>query len=143
MKSDRLERILENLGKVRLAHEAVMLNDANQTLHLNREGLRAHHQKMHGTPPKPSEEMIHLGDVHNSTTSTPPPAERSRLEWLPILLGTLGGAGTVLGALSLLGMLGKPSPTAAPAPQSQEFRVDVWVEEGGLKTNVTPVPVPK
>jgi hypothetical protein len=76
-------------ARTRLAHEAVMLQDAQQTLALDRARTSAHQREFLGSAfVEPAADMIHIGDVHQvvpqtvavpAMPATPPVAQQKGL----------------------------------------------------------------
>lgn len=133
-----LERLIQKWGHARLAHEAVMMEDAQKLLAQNRRGTALQQARMAGVPLQPEEDsMIHIGDKLEVAA---PFAKKG----LSLLLGAvlaMSGLGGGLGLAALL--LPRLSPPTAVPAGPQDFKVDFWMDQGKLKTEVTPLPVPK
>lgn len=66
-----MSTLRERWAGVRLAHEAAMLEDAQQTLKTAREVVRKHSD----LPAATEDEVIHVGDIYQTTTTTAPGAK--------------------------------------------------------------------
>lgn len=140
---------------LKLAHEALMLDDAQAVLAEDRRATRAHRDQMalsNAPPPAPASEGemgIHVGDqiVHQAPVAAGGGLPRWAATALTVA-GLLGGGGLGVGVASLL------RPPALPAPQQpqqqpqqpprdRELRVRWWMEDGQLKSIVEPIPIPK
>lgn len=125
------EEMAAKLAGLRIAHEAVMLEDAQDLLKLNRESVRAHQQAMATgtTPAAGGEDVIHVGDVIQMVQPTTEasvavaPAAAPTSTWkstvgkvatAAALVAGGAGAGTLIPWA--LGLYGRPATTAAPGP---------------------------
>lgn len=147
-----IAKIPRHWAALKLAHEALMLDDAQAVLAEDRRATRAHRDQMGARSSPPSSALedgmgIHVGDqiVHQAAPA-PPPAGISKLVALALAAASLlGGGGLGLGIASLLRSAPAAAPVNAPAgPQSRDLRVKWWIEHGKIKTAVEPVqPVDK
>lgn len=126
------DKIAEAWAKLRLGHEAVMLQDAEATLRTDRERVKAHQREFLGPSWRDpeGEGVIHIGDVHQPPTVVSPVAQPAGLSTLgkiavggalALLAGTPIGA-AVLAVPVLQALLNRPAPvvtqpTATPQPQ--------------------------
>jgi len=101
-------KIAENLAKTRLAHEAMMLADAQATLKSDRNVVRSHHKNTLGDTfmDEESDDAIHIGDSVVNQYVTPqqpqPQVQAQQASFVtkqlsPLVLGLLIG-GTGLGS---------------------------------------------
>lgn len=100
--------------KIQLAHQAMMLNDANQLLAINRQQLKSHGRMMCDLPQLDEEPMgIHIGDVN--VQPPPAPARNGSIMKMVIEAG-LGAALLATGAGGAFGLAALLRPVAlAPA----------------------------
>ena len=94
---------LKKTAGMRLAHQAIMAQDAAQTLRSEREAVRAHHRRTHGEDfhDEGTPEVIHVGDIYQSTPGQPRSAGLGTLAKLGVagaLLASGGGLGAGLAA---------------------------------------------
>lgn len=111
MPSSLDEKLLGQWARVRLAHEAVMLEDATQVLRQARSGVRGH--APHSPESAEDSSMIHIGDLVQHHHAPPTGAGLGKLG--AALLGaalTAGTGGMGLGLWQLL------KPAAVPAVQT-------------------------
>ena len=118
-----------------LGYDAMLMDDAQKVLKADREATKASHLSLHGQNLKPeADDMgVHVGDavthVHN------PPAKSSGIS-------KLAAASMVAAALAAGGLamnLYKPAVPVAEKAKPAEFIIKWSVEEGKVKTTVTPV----
>jgi len=114
--SEAARKHLEELSKIRVADEAIMLQDAQELLAMDRSKVRAHNRRFLGGD-FGEENMagnIHIGDV----TQTPPlastPSAPSSLTRKAIAIGLLALGGSAgAGGLALYEYLTQKQPPAA------------------------------
>ncbi len=105
--------------KLRQAHQAVMLEDAQQLLQQNRAQNRAHARMVGENPAMPDEDpsMIHIGDYVQQA-----PAPSTGHRWAA---PAMAGLGLLAGAGAAAVLLNKPAPVPptvlAPVTQPVEF----------------------
>jgi hypothetical protein len=102
------KKVMENLANVRLAHEAMMLNDAKSTLKTNRAVVKSHHKEAMGDAfvEDDADDTIHIGDSHIYQNATPPQQAQVSSPIVkglsPLVLGLIIGGtglgGTIAGA---------------------------------------------
>lgn len=127
-----------------MAHEATMLDDAQQVLAHQRKQTQAHYDQILGAAKGNAvdDEMgVHIGDIINqqSAPTRSAPARPSVLSWLPIALSIasmLGTCGIGLAVLSAIRSI--PAPPAVQAPvqpvlRGKDVRVRFWIEDGKAK----------
>ena len=116
---DKSEAALEHLkeiGKIRIADEAIMMEDVRELLAMDRAKVRAHNRRFLGDVSEEEMGNIHIGDVNQTTPSTLAPSAPSSLTRKAIAAGLLAlGGGTGVGGLALYEYL-----TAAP-PAAESF----------------------
>lgn len=62
----KLDQEAQTLARLRLAHEAAMVDDAAQLLRLHRQATEAHERQTHGEHYESrDDEVIHIGDVNH------------------------------------------------------------------------------
>lgn len=124
-----------------MAHQAVMLDDAQKLLSQNRQQTAQHQQRSRAV--EQDDMGVHIGDVINQT---PAPvvkeslaARPGLLSWLPtvISLASLLGTGGI-GYLTLAALRAAPAtntPAVAPAaPVKKDMRIKFWIEDMQVKT---------
>lgn len=137
-----LPKVLEQWAKIRLAHQATMVDDAQKVLAQARELTRAHQERTTGPALGAEEEsMIHIGDQVTMTPAPAPARSLAPLLWAGLLAAAsaLGGAGLVAALLPRIGPALAPSSPVGP----QDFKVDFFIDAGKVKTEVTPLPPPR
>lgn len=120
------EEIAQQWARTRLAHEAVMLQDAAESLRLDRARTQAHQREFLGpswSDPQGGE-VIHIGDVHQAA---PLPVAKEVPASQPSTIGTLakvamafavgGPIGAGLAAIPIVqSYLSRPATVAQPTP---------------------------
>lgn len=105
----------EEWARLRLAHEAVMLGDAQQVLLQQRAVVDAHNRVLLGAAYQPPSEpdMVHIGDVVYQQPTAAEPAAPRGLGTLGKVAATaalaLGGGGAGAGGAWLVDVLSAPS----------------------------------
>ena len=104
--------------RIHLAHQAMMLDDAQQLLAINRQQVKAHGRMMCDLPQLPEDNMgIHIGDVHVAPQTASAKAGLGMLGKL--LIGSAISAGLLAtggaGALGLAALLKPAAAVVAPA----------------------------
>lgn len=137
------QNLLERWSRIRMGHEAVMLQDAQELLAQQRKAVTAHHQN-NGLS-APSEDMgdIILGDT---TINHAPPQARPVLSGLAkagiaLAAGAALGGGigiplaipSIIDALKPAAAAVQPTPTPAPAGNDTDTLFDLFI--GAPKTN--------
>lgn len=131
-----MTKLTEQWAKTRLAHQAMMLSDAQQTLSINRENLKAHHEMTNGSPPNPKEDMIHIGDVIQNLPKAE--AVKPGLSKLAIAamvaagLATGGGAGLLLPMLAS-NLFNTNNITNQKSIEPQEFEIEWQLKDGQME----------
>lgn len=118
------EAIAKKHAGIRIAHEAMMLDDAQKVLHQHRHSMSEHDRMLRSSPdgedsasPDPGEEegMIHVGDIYSTQNPAPQPAQQpltpqppqqSQIPSWAIAMAMLGAGGVGMTAADLL----KPDP---------------------------------
>ena len=110
---------LKELSKIRIADEAVMMQDAHELLAMDRAQTRAHNRRFLGGD---FEEIdmgnIHVGDVNQSAPLVSTPSAPSSLARKAIATGllALGSGGVGAGAMAIYDYL-----TSQPPPVAESF----------------------
>ena len=109
---------LKKIGKIRVADEAIMMQDVQELLAMERDKARAHNRKFLGGDFEESEVgNIHIGDVNQSAPLASTPSAPSSLARKVIATGLLAlGGGAGAGGLALYEYL-----TSQPAPSAKSF----------------------
>lgn len=120
---DKSEAALEHLkqvGKLRIADEAVMMADKQHLLAYDRAKVRAHDLRFLGDIEEEDMGNIHIGDVNQTTPSTLAPSASGSLSRKAIAAGllALGGGGIGAGGMALYEFLADTQPP--PAAESFE-----------------------
>ena len=94
---------LKDLSKIRTADEAVLLQDAQELLAMDRAKIRAHNQQFLGGDYEESDMgNIHVGDVNHVPSPASAPSARSSLARSAMAAALLAlGGGTGAGGLAL------------------------------------------
>lgn len=125
---------LEKWAKTRLAHQAVMLEDAQEVAALGRAMAKAHFEENTGAKlAEPQDMGVHIGDIYTQQeTQAPPSTKPWRVGRALVLIAAsvLGGAGTALGLASLLS---SRTAEVTRKMEPQEFEVKFWIEGDKLK----------
>lgn len=128
-----METLLNQYGKLKIAAEAVELQDNQRVLEQDSAVVNAHHRRYFGDAFKPPEtdDVIHIGDQVIHQHAPPPARKRSRAGGLlkmalgAGLLATGVGGGIGIG-LILDGLLNRP-PAVQPEPP--DYRdTDTWTD---------------
>jgi len=109
---------LKDLSKIRTADEAVLLQDAQELLAMDRAKIRAHNRQFQGGDYE-EQDMgnIHVGDVNHVPAPASAPSARSGLAKSAGVAALLAlGGGTGAGGLALYEYL-----TSQPAPAVESF----------------------
>ena len=116
---EKSEAALEHLvqvGKLRIADEAVMMADKQELLAMDRAKVRAHDRRFLGADME-EQEMgnIHIGDVNQSVPQTSAPSASGSLGRKALIAGllALSGGGVGAGAIALYELLTPEPPSAA------------------------------
>lgn len=129
------EKLLGQWARARLAHEAVMLEDAQQVLRQARAGVRGHPSTAAAADDVSEDaNMIHIGDQVTHHHAAPPAKSSSGL-WLKGLIGAglmATGIGLPAGAWMLASALTKPAEVKTQIEQ----RVERW--DSSVEMNVEP-----
>jgi len=130
------EEIAQQWARTRLAHEAVMLQDAAESLRLDRARTQAHQREFLGpswSDPQGGE-VIHIGDVHQAVplpiakeVPASQPSTISTLAKVAMAFAVGGPIGAGLAAIPIVqSYLSRPATVAQPTP----------VETPGIKPNI-------
>ena len=107
-----MSSLSDRWASLRTAHEALMVDDAQQLLRLDREVIRKHH----GLPATTEDEVIHVGDIYQTTSQSPKVATVAKgvgtLGKLAIAAGLLGSGAGIGAAIPLALEFLKPDPVA-------------------------------
>ena len=120
------EEIAQQWARTRLAHEAVMLQDAAESLRLDRARTQAHQREFLGpswSDPQGGE-VIHIGDVHQAAplpvakeVPASQPSTISTLAKVAMAFAVGGPIGAGLAAIPIVqSYLSKPAAVAQPTP---------------------------
>lgn len=109
---------LKDLSKIRTADEAVLLQDAQELLAMDRAKIRAHNQQFLGGDYEESDMgNIHVGDVNHVPSPASAPSARSSLARSAMAAALLAlGGGTGAGGLALYEFL-----NSEPVPAAESF----------------------
>ena len=109
---------LKKIGKLRVADEAIMMQDVQELLAMERDKARAHNRKFLGGDFEESDMgNIHIGDVNQSAPLASTPSAPGRLARTALMAGVLAlGGGAGAGGLALYEYL-----TSQPAPSAESF----------------------
>lgn len=141
-----VQKLTERWVGLRMAHEATMLEDAKELLRQQRSRVDLHQRKLlelpSTSPANEPEDAVHIGDVIHQ--AVPVAAKAAAVAtgnaWLVPVLSALAAGGIGTGAAAWLTRPnGSPPPAAAAKPEPVELRVKWWVEDGQVKTQVSPV----
>lgn len=119
--------------RIHLAHQAMMLDDANKLLAINRQQIKAHGRMMCDSPQFDEESMgIHIGDVNIQR----PPAEFQFGGLTPLFKALLAaglGAGLLAtGGVSVLSLASLLRPAANAAAPIAPIDIDIpWQWKDG------------
>lgn len=119
--------------KIRLAHQAMMLDDAQQLLAINRQQIRAHGRVAADLPDLPENDMgIHIGDVHVAPAALA--SASSSLGKLLAVGGLIAGLAATggMGAWLLASTLRQPLLPAKPL-EAMEFEIPWRLENGTMQ----------
>lgn len=111
--------VAESLAKLRLAHEAAMVQDAQQVLSLNRQAVAAHQKEFLGVTPPEGSDVIHIGDVNHPAPVAPPAtAAPSTTSTLAKVLTALAISGPIGAGIAYVGskVTQGPSEPATASP---------------------------
>ena len=151
---DRINKEAWKWFGLKIAHDALMMNDAQKLLDIERQAVARHHAANYPTVPggtvePPGDDVIHVGDtIEHHHHHAPTPAGLSKLATAALVAGALlggGGLGAVLvGALMPRGPAVQPTaPTATTEAAPQEWEVKWKVgPDGKWQTEVQPVRKP-
>ena len=117
-KSEAALEHLKEIGKIRIADEAIMMQDVQELLAMEREKVRAHNRRFLGGDFEEHDMgNIHIGDVNQSAPLASTPSAPSSFSRKAIAAGLLAlGGGTGVGGLALYEYL-----TSEPAPAAESF----------------------
>lgn len=127
--------------KLKMAHQAVMLDDANKLLAQTRGQNRSHSRMVGEQPQMPDDESnVHIGDVvHNVQSKTPGWLKAAAITGLALATGGIGA----MGAAALLNKAPAEIPKVIPPTTFDPFDVELkWQNEGG-EWKVLPRVLPK
>jgi hypothetical protein len=128
--SDKSEAALEHLkeiGKIRIADEAIMMQDVQELLAMDRAKVKAHNRRFLGGDIEEKDMgNIHIGDVNQAAPpSMPAPSAPGSLGRKALIAGllALGGGGVGVGAMAILDYL-----NSQPPPAAESFDTDTEYE---------------
>lgn len=115
------DKIAAAWAKLRMGHEAIMLQDAAEVLRTNRGMVKAHNREFLGPSWKESAEdgVIHIGDVNQSAPQqvTQAASPLSALAKICLAFAISGPIGAGIAAIPLIqSWLSKPAAVAPVAP---------------------------
>ena len=118
---DKSEAALEHLkeiGKIRIADEAIMMEDVRELLAMDRAKVRAHNRRFLGDVSEEEMGNIHIGDVNQAAPLMPAPSAPSSFSRKAIAAGllALGGGGVGAGGMAIYDYL-----TSDPPPAAESF----------------------
>tara|TARA_R100001594_G_scaffold29299_4_gene54781 strand:+ start:7004 stop:7435 length:432 start_codon:yes stop_codon:yes gene_type:complete len=110
---------LKEIGKIRIADEAILMQDLQELLAMDRAKVKAHNQRFLGGDFEEHDMgNIHIGDVNQSAPLASTPSAPSSLTRKAIAAGLLAlGGGTGIGGMALYEYL-----TAPPVPSAESFQ---------------------
>ena len=115
-KSEAALEHLKEIGKIRIADEAIMMQDVQELLAMEREKVRAHNRRFLGGDFEEHDMgNIHIGDVNQSAPLASTPSAPSSFSRKAIAAGllALGGGSVGAGGMALYEYLAsKPAPAA-------------------------------
>jgi len=102
-KSEAALEHLKSIGKIRIADEAIMMQDVQELLAMDRAKVRAHDRRFLGADIEEKDMgNIHIGDVNQTTPQSLAPSARSSLARSATAAALLAlGGGTGVGGLAL------------------------------------------
>ena len=114
---------LKEMSKIRIAEEAIMMQDAQQLLAMEREKAKGHNRRFLGGDFR-GDEMgdIHIGDVNQQVPPRSTPSGSSSLTRKAIAAGllALGGGGVGAGGMALYEYLASQPPPAAESFEDKD-----------------------
>jgi len=116
--SEKSEAALEHLkeiGKIRIADEAIMMQDVQELLAMDRAKVRAHDRRFLGADIEENDMgNIHIGDVNQAAPQSLAPSAPSSFSRKAIAAGllALGGGGFGAGAMAIYDYLNSQPPPA-------------------------------
>jgi len=115
-KSEAALEHLKEIGKIRIADEAIMMQDVQELLAMDRAKVRAHDRRFLGGDIEEKDMgNIHIGDVNQSVPQGSAPSAAGSLGRKALIAGllALGGGSAGVGAMALYEYLtSQPPPTA-------------------------------
>ena len=117
---------LKEIGKIRIADEAIMMQDVQELLAMERYKARAHNRKFLGGDFEESDMgNIHIGDGNQAAPQSLAPSAPSSFSRKAIAAGllALGGGGFGAGAMAIYDYL-----TSDPPPAVESFDTDTEYE---------------
>tara|TARA_R110000824_G_scaffold54321_1_gene149876 strand:- start:117 stop:548 length:432 start_codon:yes stop_codon:yes gene_type:complete len=109
---------LKEIGKIRIADEAIMMQDLQELLAMDRAKVKAHDRRFLGGDFE-EQDMgnIHVGDVNQSAPLASTPSARGNLAKSAAVAALLAlGGGTGVGGMALFEYL-----TSKPVPSAESF----------------------
>lgn len=125
METTASEKLLGQWWKLRLGHEAMMLQDAQQLLKQDRAGTKAHVENTNGRPMEnETDDMIHIGD---RVTHVEAPAKGgvSKLAAAGLVAASLVGGAGLAGLMHTQREALRSPPAIAPAKQEYDVRFKI------------------
>jgi|LUML01.1.fsa_nt_gb hypothetical protein len=135
-KSEAALEHLKEIGKIRIADEAIMMQDVQELLAMEREKVRAHNRRFLGGDFEEHDMgNIHIGDVNQSAPLVSTPSAPSSLTRKAIAAGLLALGGSAgAGGLALYEYLTRPQPPAAESfvdtDTDTEYEMKLVPEQG-------------
>lgn len=114
----------KQLDQLEIARQAMLLEDAQSVLQLQREVARQHQATSLGVPLEAEPAVIKIGDTHTHNYPTQPPSATAPSlirKLMPLLLTGAGLLAGGIGGAGLVSMLTKPASAEWPAKEFDIF----------------------
>ena len=115
-KSEAALEHLKEIGKIRIADEAIMMQDVQELLAMDRANVKAHNRRFLGGDIEENDMgNIHIGDVNQAAPQMPAPSAPGSLGRKALIAGllALSGGGVGAGAMAVYDLLNSPPPPTA------------------------------
>ena len=133
-KSEAALEHLEEIGKIRIADEAIMMADMQELLAMDRAKVKAHDRRFLGGDIEEQEiGNIHIGDVNQAVPLALAPSAPSSLTRKAIAAGllALGGGGVGAGAMAIYDYLSSQPLPAAESHEDHDTEYEMTLIPGG------------